>query len=51
MKYFTYGELTQRIGTMIFCEKMEQRYRNYIDMKYKYNDDWLIIVWRPQYRE
>ena len=39
MKYFTYGELTQRIGTMIICEEMDQRYRNYIDMKYKYNDD------------
>ena len=34
-EYVTYGELAQKVGTMAFCEEMDRRYRNYIDMKYK----------------
>ena len=34
-KYVTYGELAKNVGTMIFCEEMDRRYRNYINMKYK----------------
>lgn len=34
-EYLTYGELAKKTGTMAFCEEMDRRYRNYMDMKYK----------------
>lgn len=33
--YITYGELAEKVGTMIFCNDMDERYRSFIDMKYK----------------
>ena len=33
--YITYGELAEKVGTMVLCEEMDKRYRNFIDMKYK----------------
>ena len=33
--YITYGELAEKVGTMVLCEKMDKRYRDFIDMKYK----------------
>lgn len=37
--YITYGELAQKVGTMIFCNDMDERYRSFIDMKYKYANE------------
>ena len=34
-EYITYGELAQKVGTMLLCNDIDERYRNFIDMKHK----------------
>ena len=38
-KYITYGELTQKVGTMLLCNEIDERYRNFIDTKYKHSNE------------
>ena len=38
-KYITYGELTQKVGTMLLCNEIDERYRNCIDTKYKHSNE------------
>lgn len=34
-EYITYKELAEKVGTMVLCEEMDKRYRDFIDTKYK----------------
>ncbi len=38
-KYITYGELAQKVGTMLLCNEIDERYRNFIDTKYKHSNE------------
>ena len=38
-KYVTYGELAKKIGTMLLCNEIDERYRNFIDTKYKHSNE------------
>lgn len=38
-EYITYGELTQKVGTMLLCNDIDERYRNFIDTKYKHSNE------------
>ena len=38
-KYITYGELAQKVGTMLLCNDKDERYRNFIDTKYKHSNE------------
>lgn len=38
-EYITYGELVQKVGTMLFCNEIDERYRNFIEMKHKHENE------------
>lgn len=38
-EYITYGELAQKVGTMLLCNEIDERYRNFIDTKYKHSNE------------
>ena len=38
-EYITYGELATKVGTMLFCNEIDERYRNFIEMKYKHENE------------
>lgn len=38
-EYITYGELAQKVGTMLLCNDIDERYRNFIDTKYKHSNE------------
>ena len=38
-KYITYGELAQKVGTMLLCNEIDEHYRNFIDTKYKHSNE------------
>ena len=38
-EYITYGELAQKVGTMLLCNEIDERYRNFIEKKHKHENE------------
>jgi len=38
-EYITYGELAQKVGTMLLCNEIDEHYRNFIDTKHKHENE------------
>lgn len=38
-EFITYGELAQKVGAMLLCNEIDERYRNFINTKHKHENE------------